>query len=83
LHRFSRVLRTYAPNAAPSIATGAGRERRSAKMLIFTLVDEGTVMMDACGARTRTLDNHHSYDSDRATPSALRAGEGQGDTSSG
>jgi hypothetical protein len=34
-------------------------------MLIFTLVDEGAVTMDACGAYTRTLDNHHSHDSDQ------------------
>jgi hypothetical protein len=30
--------------------------------------------MDACGAYTRTLDNHHSHDSDQLAPGALRAG---------
>jgi hypothetical protein len=34
-------------------------------MLIFTLVDEGTMMMDACGTHTRALDNHHSHDGDQ------------------
>jgi hypothetical protein len=34
-------------------------------MLIFTLVDEVAVTMDACGANTRTLDNRHSHDSDQ------------------
>jgi hypothetical protein len=40
-------------------------------MLIFTLVDEGAVTMDACGAHTRTLDNHHSHDSDQRNTERL------------
>jgi hypothetical protein len=34
-------------------------------MLIFTLVDEGAVTMDACGAYTRTLAKHQSHHSDQ------------------
>jgi hypothetical protein len=40
-------------------------------MLIFTLVDERAVTMDACGAHTRTLDNHHSHDSDQRNTERL------------
>jgi hypothetical protein len=40
-------------------------------MLIFTLVDEVAVTMDACGANTRTLDNHHSHDSDQRNTERL------------
>jgi hypothetical protein len=40
--------------------------------------------MDACGAHTPTLDNHHSHDSDRRNTERLTSpGQGQGDTSSG
>ena len=35
------------------------------RLVIFTLVDEVAVAMDACGAHTRTLDNHHSSDRDQ------------------
>jgi hypothetical protein len=34
-------------------------------MMIFTLVDEGAVTMDACGDRTHTLKNHYNHDSDQ------------------
>jgi hypothetical protein len=37
-------------------------------MLIFTLVDEVAVTMDACGANTR---NHHSHDSDEGNTERL------------
>jgi hypothetical protein len=50
---------------------GAGRERRNPKMLIFTLVDEVAVTMDACGTNTRTVDNHHSHDSDQRNTERL------------
>jgi hypothetical protein len=40
-------------------------------MLIFTLVDEVAVTMDACGAHTRTFDNHHSHDSDQGNTERL------------
>jgi hypothetical protein len=39
-------------------------------MLIFTLVDEGAMTMDACGAYTRTL-NHYSHDSDQRNTQRL------------
>jgi hypothetical protein len=66
-------------NAAASIATGAGWKRRNPKMLIFTLVDEVAVTMDACGANTRTLDNHHSHDSNQGNIERL-TGRGQVET---
>jgi hypothetical protein len=40
-------------------------------MPIFTLVDEGAVPIDAYGARTRILDNHHSHDSDQRNTQRL------------
>jgi hypothetical protein len=40
-------------------------------MLIFTLVDEVAVTMDACAANTRTLDNGHSHYSDQRNAERL------------
>ena len=37
--------------------------------------------MDACGAYTRTLANHHSHDSEKQHLAPYEPGEGQGDIS--
>jgi len=33
--------------------------------MIFTLVDEGAVTMDACGEHTHIFENHYRHDSDQ------------------